>query len=84
MIGIYKRTFTFLDKENTGTLYKALVRPHLEYGDVLRSPYLKRQSIASERVQRRATRLTSNLKDLSFMETLEELDLPFKEHKIQR
>ena len=61
MIGICKRTFTFLDKENTGTLYKALVRPHLEYGDVPWSPYLKRQSIASERVQRRATRLTINL-----------------------
>ncbi|WP_419614725.1 hypothetical protein [Thiolapillus sp.] len=35
MIGIIKRTFTFLDKEIFNNLYKALVRPHLEYGNVI-------------------------------------------------
>ena len=45
MMGIIKRTFTFLDKDIFNNLYKALVRHHLEYGNVRWSPYLKRQSV---------------------------------------
>ena len=61
-IGIIKRTFTFLDKEIFNNLYKVLVRPPLEYGNVMWSPYLKKLSVTIERVQRRATRLISTLK----------------------
>ena len=35
MIGIIKRSFTFLDQEMFLNLYKALVRPHLEYGNLI-------------------------------------------------
>ena len=45
MIGMIKGTFTFLDKGIFNHLYKALVRPHLEYGTAIWSPYLKRQSV---------------------------------------
>ena len=55
MIGIIKRTFTFLDKENFNTPYKTLLRPYLEYGNVIWFPQMKGQSVAIERVQRRAT-----------------------------
>ena len=75
MIGIIKRTFTFLDKEIFSNLDKALVRPHLEYGNVIWFPYLKRQSVTIERVQRRGTRLISTLRDLSYTERLKKLDL---------
>ena len=34
MISTIKRTFTLLDKEIFDNLYKALVRHHLEYGNV--------------------------------------------------
>ena len=37
---------------------------------------MKRRSVTIERVQRRATRLISTLKDLSYSERLEKLDLP--------
>ena len=43
MIGIIKRTFTFLDKEIFSNLDKALVRPHLEYSNVIQYPSFKRQ-----------------------------------------
>ena len=56
MIGIIKRTFTFLDKDILLKLYKAIVRPHLEYGNTVWFPRLKRQSIVIEKVQRRATK----------------------------
>ena len=38
MIGILKRTFTFLDKDSLLKLYKAIVRPHLEYGNTVWFP----------------------------------------------
>ena len=37
---------------------------------------MKRQSVTIERVKRRATRLISTLRDLSYTERLKELDLP--------
>ena len=51
-------------------------RQHLEHGNVVWSPYLKRRSVTIERVQRRPTRLISTLRDLSYTERLKELDLP--------
>ena len=77
MIGIIKRTFTYLDKEIFTNPYKALVQPHLEYGNVIWSPYLKRQSVTIQRVQRRAAKLVSNLKDLKYTER-------FKKKKIKK
>ena len=37
-LGIIFRTFTYLDTEMFMALYKALVRPHLEYATVIWSP----------------------------------------------
>ena len=57
MIGIIKRTITYLNKENFIRLYKSLVRPIVEYGNSIWYPILVRQSDAIEKVQRRATKL---------------------------
>ena len=57
MMGLIKRSFDFLDRDIFLRLYKALVRPHLEYGNIIWHPYLKRQSVQLERVQRRATKV---------------------------
>ena len=61
MIGILRRTFTFLDK-NTFLHYKAFVRPHVEYDHAIWYPYLNRQSAAIERIQRRAAKLVPEIK----------------------
>ena len=34
-IGIIRRTFTFIDGDSFTNLYKSLVRPHLEYGNIV-------------------------------------------------
>ena len=56
-------------------LYKVLARPHLTYGNIILNPYLKRQSVAVEHVQRRATRRLEECKEMSYTETLKCLKL---------
>ena len=75
MIGIIKRTFTFLDKITFLKLYKAFVRPHVEYANVVWSPHLKRQSQTIEKVQRRATKLIKECRNMSYEERLRHLHL---------
>ena len=75
-LGLIKRTFSYLDKEMFLMLYKGLVRPILEYGNVIWSPHLKRQSSAIEKVQRRATKLLPGLKEYNYEDRLKFLKLP--------
>ena len=75
MIGLIKRTFTYLNRDILVKLYKSLVRPHLEYGNIIWYPLLKKHSIAVERVQRRATKLLRECKNLSYMQRLKYLNL---------
>ncbi|MCP3851727.1 MAG: hypothetical protein GY694_16045, partial [Gammaproteobacteria bacterium] len=58
------------------TLYKSLVRPILEYGQPVWAPFLKRQTKLIENVQRRATKLISDIKHLPYEDRLADLQLP--------
>ena len=46
-----------------------MVRPHLEYDNVIWYPRLKRQSIAIERVQKRATKLLQECTYICLIQT---------------
>jgi hypothetical protein len=76
VMGMIRRTFTYLDKETFSLLFKGMVRPHLEYAVSVWSPHMKYQVIQIEQVQRRATKLIPGLKDLSYKERLTQLKLP--------
>ena len=76
MVGIIRRTFDFLDEGMLKTLFKSLVRPHLEYGNCFWSPFLQKDIVLIERVQRRATKILPNLKELEYAERLRHLNLP--------
>ena len=76
MTGIIKRSFTYINKVMFLQLYKALVRPHLEYANVIWNPQYKRQSQMIEKVQRRATKVLSKIKEFSYEERLRALNLP--------
>ena len=48
ILGILNRTFIFLNKKTFLLLYKSLIRPHLEYANVIWYPKYKYQSLSKE------------------------------------
>ena len=76
MTGIIKRSFEYMDKDMFVKLYKSIVRPHLEYANVIWHPLFKRQLVSLEKVQRRATKILPELRDMSYSERLSALNLP--------
>ena len=70
-----KHTFVSRDVEIWKTLYCTYVRPHLEYAVSTWNPYLKRDIVTLEKVQRRATRFPNVLRGLSYDERLARMNL---------
>ena len=76
-LGIIFRTFTYIDEGMFLNLYKSLIRPHVEYATpICPSPLYKKDKIIIENVQRRATKLVSSCKYLSYRERLRKRGLP--------
>ncbi len=75
-LGLLRRAYIHLDINSLAILYKALVRPHLEFANVIWHPYKKKHIHAIEAVQRRATKLLSILKNLTYKERLIKLNIP--------
>ena len=76
LLGIIIRSFCALDNNSFTLLYKAIVRPHLEYAATIWNPYKKGYIDDLENVQRRATKLLQNISHLSYPERLAALNLP--------
>lgn len=76
LLGLIRRSFKFLNEENTKLLYVSLIRPLLEYGNVIWSPKMMKHVLDIERIQRRATKFIPNLKDKPYEERLKALKLP--------
>ena len=66
MLALIKGTFEYLDNHSFLRLYTAIVRTHVEFANVVWHPYLRKDIESIERVQMRATKLVSNLKDLPY------------------
>jgi len=80
MLGIIKRNFIYLFEEAFVSLYKTLVRSHLEYANSVWNPYKMGLIKDLEKVQMRATKLVIKLKHLRYKERLERLKLPNYQH----
>ena len=81
MLGLIKISFACLDKPMFMNLYLVFVRPHLEYCVQVWSPYKKKHIKLIERVQRRATKLVPELKNLEYTERLKRLGLTTLEER---
>lgn len=76
IMGVIRRKYTHLKDENFTRLFKALVRPHLEYAAPVWTPYHKKDIKLLEDVQRRGTRQIPGMSHLSYPERLHKLKLP--------
>ena len=70
ILNLIRLTFYQLDIASFSHIYKAIVRPRLEYCIPAWSPYLQKDIIVLERVQRRATRMIPSLKTLTYQDRL--------------
>ena len=71
-----RRGFINLNKSVLLQLYKSMVRPILEYGNVIWGPHYISDQHKLEGVQRRATKLVPSLRDESYINQLTILNLP--------
>ena len=62
IIGMIRGNITYKEKSLIVPLYKAIVRPHLEYCIQAWSPYLRKDIDLLEKIRRRATKLIPGLK----------------------
>ena len=81
IVGRINRTFMYMDVDMFKTIYKTLVRPHLEYAVQSWSPFLKKDINTLERVQRRATSIVPELAGLSYEDRLKALGLTTLEER---
>ena len=83
ILGLIKRTIATKNEKTIPLLYMTLVRPHLEYANVVWGPHYKGDQQLVEKVQRRATKMIPNLRNLSYDSRLRHLNLPSLHHRRQ-
>ena len=76
IFGLLRITFQCLDNKIFISLYKTLVRTHLEYASSVWAPYEAKGIEMLKNVQRRCTRQLPHLQDLPYKECLQAMRLP--------
>ncbi len=76
VMGMIRRCFVHIDEENFKWLFKSIVRPHLEYANAIWNPIRMKDITLIENVQRRATKMVPQLKDMSYTNRLKHLKMP--------
>ena len=73
---LYRRFYNNAPSSTLLQLYISLVRPHLDYASAIWSPYLTKDKIELENIQKFACRMATGLWDTSYQDLLELVDLP--------
>jgi len=81
MLGLIRKTVTLLNETTVPRLFTAMVRPHLEYGNVTWHPSYRGDKLDVEKVQRRATKLIPSISPLPYEDRLKFLKLPSLDFK---
>ena len=75
VLGMIRRNITYKEKSLIIPLYKAIVRPHLEYCIQAWNPHLRKDVDMLDKIKRRATKLIPELRYLTYEERLKECGL---------
>ena len=81
MIGLIKRNFIHMDSRIFVMLYKALVRPHVEYANSIWSPYKKGDIEAIEKVQKKSNKISNITQKVTIQRTF--ITIKFTHFEIQ-
>jgi ribonuclease P/MRP protein subunit RPP40 len=81
MAGMLYRTFNHTHESMFVTLFKSMVRPHVEYCSTVWSPYKLKEIRLIEGVQRKATKMVKSIRHLSYPDRLRKLGLPTLEYR---
>ena len=81
IVGLIRRSFSYLTPALFRQLYTTFVRHHLEYANAVWSPKFRKHINLIEGVQRRATKQVNNCKDLTYGERLERIGIPTLEYR---
>ena len=84
LLAIIKRTFTCVNKRIMSKLYKALIRPMIEYGNSVWGPFYKCDQVMLEKMQRRVTKMVPELRQFSYPERLEQMNIPTLKYRRTR
>lgn len=84
IVGLIRRSFSFLSCYLFRKLYIAFVRPHLEYAQAVWAPHSAKLIKMIENVQIRATKLVDGLGSLDYPGRLKKLNLPTLCHRRAR
>ena len=84
VMAVIRRSFCVLDNTTLPLLFKTLVRPLLEYGNIVWGPFNRADKLLVERVQRRATKLVQEIRHLPYQDRLSILKLPSLHYRRRR
>ena len=84
ILGLIRRSYEYMDKDSFCSLFKALVRPHLEFANVVWSPRYVKDKNLIENVLRRASKMVPGLVDVSYEQRLRLLGLPSMSYRRAR
>ena len=75
MLGLISRTIKYKNPAVLTTLYKSLVRPHLEYCSATWNPHYNKDKFLLERIQHSLTQIFPHLRPLPYETRLRQLGL---------
>ena len=84
MLGMIKRAITCKNISNIMSYYKTLVRPIIDYASAIWNPYHKKDIDKLEKVQRRATKIITEIRNLPYGERLRRCKLMTLEERRRR
>ena len=70
VLGTIKRTYKTRDPDTIKLLYTAMIRPLLEYGNIIWGPHYIEDKRSVEKIQRRATKIINGMQNFSYEERL--------------